>query len=337
MNRTCISERGFFAPGFTQVLVARTEGAARLAGASSVFQPPFRATTHVGSGVVATQTVNEAFTMSNITTLSFETTTFNIIDQHGKSWLRSGQIAEALGYSDQSSINRIYSRRADEFTSTMTGTVKLTDPNGDLQDTRIFSLRGAHLLAMFARTEKAKAFRVWLLDLIEREGSQAPAIPALPATISEQQCQHLQELVQLVVQSGKQTHGETWKRFHNKMRVASYRNLPAAQFESAVAYLKGKLDDETTLCLVGKHLNERMPAAIEMALATASGVFTETLRHVLTYQDPPSVIRLLAAAQYVPGQGMKPSVTPIERDKYVMNDAEWIDHLKERMSRTLMA
>ena len=33
---------------------------------------------------------------------------------------------------------------------------------------RIFSLRGAHLVAMFARTQKAQSFRVWVLDLIEQ-------------------------------------------------------------------------------------------------------------------------------------------------------------------------
>lgn len=32
---------------------------------------------------------------------------------------------------------------------------------------RIFSLRGAHLVAMFARTPKAKAFRRWVLDVLD--------------------------------------------------------------------------------------------------------------------------------------------------------------------------
>ena len=37
---------------------------------------------------------------------------------------------------------------------------------------RIFSLRGAHLIAMFARTKVAKDFRKWVLDILDREVSQ---------------------------------------------------------------------------------------------------------------------------------------------------------------------
>ncbi len=98
--------------------------------------------------------------------LTFRNTQFDITDCNGQPWLKSSQIAEALGYADASSINRIYARNSDEFTDQMTGSVKLTDPNGALQETRIFSLRGAHLLAMFARTEVAKEFRRWVLDVL---------------------------------------------------------------------------------------------------------------------------------------------------------------------------
>ena len=37
---------------------------------------------------------------------------------------------------------------------------------------RIFSLRGCHLLAMFAKTEVAKQFRKWVLDLLDKEVGQ---------------------------------------------------------------------------------------------------------------------------------------------------------------------
>lgn len=58
-------------------------------------------------------------------------------------------------------------RYKDEFTGSMTCTVKLTDQHGQMKKTRIFSLRGSHLVAMFARTEKAKAFRRWVLDILD--------------------------------------------------------------------------------------------------------------------------------------------------------------------------
>lgn len=47
---------------------------------------------------------------------------------------------------------------------------------------RIFSLRGCHLLAMFARTPVAKAFRRWVLDVIERYGDRVPVDAQTPPT-----------------------------------------------------------------------------------------------------------------------------------------------------------
>lgn len=39
---------------------------------------------------------------------------------------------------------------------------------------RVFSLRGAHLIAMFARTPVAKEFRRWVLDILDREVEHSP-------------------------------------------------------------------------------------------------------------------------------------------------------------------
>ncbi len=102
------------------------------------------------------------------TALSFHTTTFGIVDHQGQPWLKANEIAQALGYADESAINRIYARRSDEFTDAMTCSVKLTDQI-QTRETRIFSLRGAHLLAMFARTSVAKEFRTWVLDVLEQQ------------------------------------------------------------------------------------------------------------------------------------------------------------------------
>lgn len=99
--------------------------------------------------------------------LTFGTTRIELITRDGELWARGMQIASALGYKDASSVNRIYARNGDEFTDSMTASVKLTDPQGELQETRIFSLRGAHLLAMFARTKTAKEFRRWVLDILD--------------------------------------------------------------------------------------------------------------------------------------------------------------------------
>jgi len=83
-------------------------------------------------------------------------------------WLTASQIGYALQYADDKAVQRIYSRHADEFSEKMTGVVKVTTPYGE-QMTRAFSLRGAHLIAMFARTPVAKEFRQWVLDILDRE------------------------------------------------------------------------------------------------------------------------------------------------------------------------
>lgn len=60
----------------------------------------------------------------------------------------------------------------------MTRIVETTDPavSGNLViKARVFSLRGAHLIGMFARTAKAQAFRRWVLDILEQHQT-APSL-----------------------------------------------------------------------------------------------------------------------------------------------------------------
>lgn len=102
--------------------------------------------------------------------LVFHDTTFSVIDRDGQQWLRGNQIGAALGYADEKAIPRIYARHADEFSDEMTRVVNLTTHTGE-RETRVFSLRGAHLLAMFSRTSVATEFRRWVLDVLDRESS----------------------------------------------------------------------------------------------------------------------------------------------------------------------
>lgn len=75
-----------------------------------------------------------------------------------------------------------YERNADEFTENMTQVVENLDTVNLTVRARIFSLRGCHLLAMFARTPVAKAFRKWVLDAIERYGDRVPVDAQTPIT-----------------------------------------------------------------------------------------------------------------------------------------------------------
>lgn len=100
--------------------------------------------------------------------LNFHGISLQPVSGLGGIWLTANQIGDALQYADDKAVQRIYSRNADEFSEQMTGVVNLTTPGGN-QQTRVFSLRGAHLIAMFARTSVAKEFRRWLLDILDRE------------------------------------------------------------------------------------------------------------------------------------------------------------------------
>lgn len=109
--------------------------------------------------------------------IRFHDTQFTVIPHHGQPWLTAAQIAQALGYAREDAVSRIYTRNADEFTSNMTTTVKLTvvRQTGSVEmENRIFSLRGAHLIAMFSRTALAKEFRRWVLDVLDRETAGHP-------------------------------------------------------------------------------------------------------------------------------------------------------------------
>ncbi|BBL75441.1 BRO-N domain-containing protein [Methylomagnum ishizawai] len=116
----------------------------------------------------------------NALALSFHETQFDVIDRTGQPWLRGSQVATALGYARPDALNKIYERNRDEFTDAMVGNVKLT-LSGNLEtEVRIFSLRGCHLLAMFARTRIAKEFRKWVLDVLDRLAAEVKSTHTHP-------------------------------------------------------------------------------------------------------------------------------------------------------------
>ena len=94
--------------------------------------------------------------------LTFNDITLTPIPHQNSLWIRAVELARALGYSDDSIVSRLYRKHADEFSPEMTQLIGISaeDQNGLLGSAgrcRIFSLRGCHLLAMFARTPVAKA------------------------------------------------------------------------------------------------------------------------------------------------------------------------------------
>ena len=115
--------------------------------------------------------------------LTFATLTIQTIDRDGERWLTISNIAAALypyenkGGSQSEApfekrVRNLYARHAEEFSDSMTALIEVQTAGG-VQKIRVFSLRGAHLLGMFARSKRAKAFRRWVLDIIEQHRHDA--------------------------------------------------------------------------------------------------------------------------------------------------------------------
>lgn len=114
----------------------------------------------------------------SISTLAFNGIQLNPINHNNQIWLTSSELASSLGYADEGGVRKIYNRYKDEFSASMSVILPATqiDPLGEYsglqREIRVFSLRGCHLLAMFSRTAIAKQFRVWVLDVLDKEVGQ---------------------------------------------------------------------------------------------------------------------------------------------------------------------
>lgn len=109
--------------------------------------------------------------------LTFQQTAFHPVSHKDEIWLTSSELAAALGYKKSDAVTQIFSRYHDEFTENMSTTLKMSvvRKTGVVDiPVRVFSLRGAHLIAMFATTQKAKEFRRWVLDILDREVVHSP-------------------------------------------------------------------------------------------------------------------------------------------------------------------
>lgn len=93
-------------------------------------------------------------------------------------WFTSADLAKALKYSNSRAVTMLYNKYADEFTSGMSQVLEVSTSGNYRKKVRVFSLRGAHLIAMFARSDVAKEFRRWVLDILDREAVLGNAHPA---------------------------------------------------------------------------------------------------------------------------------------------------------------
>jgi len=139
--------------------------------------------------------------------LTFNAIQFHPIQQNNDQiWITSSELAYALGYKQADAVTKVFNRKSDEFTSDMTQMIE--NPQTPNLGVRFFSLRGCHLIAMFAKTPVAKEFRKWVLDVLDKEV--------------------LQQQIDTRI-----------KISHNKhFRISRYSDLLAIHFQDAVDYLE---------------------------------------------------------------------------------------------------
>ena len=163
--------------------------------------------------------------------LTFEGTDLTIIDYDGQPWLSSTNLARALGYSSSRSVSQIYDRNKDEFSDEMTVVLKLSTTGNIPSDTRVFSPRGCHLLAMFARTEKAKHFRKWVLDVLDKMHMDQPTNRA-PYQLREQLAAAIRSVT--VGFQGKGASYAINERIRNHFGVRRVEDLTTNQARDAI-------------------------------------------------------------------------------------------------------
>ena len=273
------------------------------------------------------------------TALSFQSTTFDVLDRNNQPWVRGIQIGYALEYKNPAqAIAKLFDTHADEFTDAMTAVVKLPTEGGE-QDVRIFSLRGCHLLAMFARTKVAKEFRKWVLDVLdsldkEHQPEPQPSLPPTDAPITpDQQCT-LQALVKARIEAipeaerPKGLYPQIWSRFKNHFRIAKYSQLPQTRMSEAVEYLT-KMELRAAKPALSskpeeKAGSEKLPQSDTVPPADIPSAPEDTPDHLKILHKARVACRWeLLPTDYRPGDIQSIERAHLRMDLYKLQDALW--------------
>ena len=185
--------------------------------------------------------------------LTFNGITLSPIPHQSSPWIRSVELARALGYSDESSVGRIYKRNAEEFTPEMTQVIEISDTVNLTVPTRIFSLRGCHLVAMFARTPVAKAFRRWVLDVLDKLDAEQHAaltsptpddftgtLSITPSTTEDRK--PLRALVGSWAQISGLPFAACWNQLKAAFNLANIKELPQEWIPDAIDWVQKRID-----------------------------------------------------------------------------------------------
>ena len=185
--------------------------------------------------------------------LTFNDVTLSPISHQNNLWIRAVELAHALGYAQENSVSRIYRSNSDEFTPDMTQVIEIFDGADSALSTkaRIFSLRGCHLVAMFARTPVAKAFRRWVLDVLDKLDAEQHAASSSPDDFTSplsltpsttEDRKPLRALVGSWAQVSGLPFAACWNQLKAAFNLANIKELPQEWIPDALAWVQAKID-----------------------------------------------------------------------------------------------
>lgn len=103
--------------------------------------------------------------MQQIKKVDFQGIEVRVIQIDGVTYIPGEDIGKMLGYEEpRVGVNKIFERHRYEL-ELQSVDVKLTSTDGKRYSTRCYNETGAYLIAMFARTPKAREVRQWLAKL----------------------------------------------------------------------------------------------------------------------------------------------------------------------------
>lgn len=114
----------------------------------------------------------------------------------------------------------------------MTQVIESVTSGNYKKKSRIFSLRGCHLIAMFARTAIAKQFRKWVLDVLDKEVGR----PVAKSYKSDRE--PLTSAVNLLVAKTKHlNYSDAYKLVHQRFNVQHIEEIPFETIPIVVEYV----------------------------------------------------------------------------------------------------
>ncbi len=131
----------------------------------AVFFETVSSSRHLNSVVSKLGKIQGAFNMQNL--ITFENKPINLITINDNEYIEGALLGDTLELKKGNrAVQQIFRKHKKEFTPDMAISIDLPTKGG-MQLARVFSLRGASLIAMYAQTPVANRFRAFILDILE--------------------------------------------------------------------------------------------------------------------------------------------------------------------------